>query len=193
MATQSSILAWKNPMDRGAWQAAVHGVKRAGHNLATKPKKKERNRASSVQLLSRVWLFATLWTAAHQASLSITNSRSLLKPMSTESVMQSNHLILCHPLLLLPSILPSIRAFPMSQFASGSQRIGVSASTLVLPMNIQDWFALGWLVWSPCSPRDSQESSPTPQFESISSSSLSFLYGPPFTSIHGYWINHNFD
>ena len=71
------------------------------------------NRAqfSSVQWLSRVWLFAIPWMAAHQASLSITNSRSLLKLMSIESVMASNHLILCHPLLLLPSILPSIRVF----------------------------------------------------------------------------------
>ena len=66
---------------------------------------------SSVQSLSRVWLFATPWTAARQASLSITNSRSLLKLTSIESVMSSNHLILCHPLLLLPSIFPSIRVF----------------------------------------------------------------------------------
>ena len=66
---------------------------------------------SSVQLLSHVWLFATPWTTACQASLSITNSRSSHKPMSLESVMASNHLILCHPLLLLPSIFPSIRVF----------------------------------------------------------------------------------
>ena len=66
---------------------------------------------SSVQLLSRVWLFATPWTAAHQASLFITKCRSLLKLMSIESVMPSNHRILCHPLLLLPSIFPSIRVF----------------------------------------------------------------------------------
>ena len=66
---------------------------------------------SSVQLLSHVRLFATPWTAARQASLSITNSRSLLKLKSIESVMPSNHLILCHPLLLLPSIFPSIRVF----------------------------------------------------------------------------------
>ena len=66
---------------------------------------------SSVQLLSRVRLFATPWTAAHQASLSITNSRSPPKPISIESVMPSNHLILCRPLLLLPSIFPSIRVF----------------------------------------------------------------------------------
>ena len=66
---------------------------------------------SSVQLLSRVRLFATPWTAARQASLSITNSQSLLKLLSIELVIPSNHLILCHPLLLLPSILPSIRVF----------------------------------------------------------------------------------
>ena len=66
---------------------------------------------SSVQLLSRVWLFATTWTAAHQASLSIANSWSLLKLISIESVMPSNHLIFCHPLLLLPSVFPSIRVF----------------------------------------------------------------------------------
>ena len=66
---------------------------------------------SSVQLLSRVQLFVTPWTAAHQASLSITNSRSLLKLTSIESVMPSNHLILCHPFLLSPSIFPSIRVF----------------------------------------------------------------------------------
>ena len=85
---------------------------------------------SSVQSLSCVQLFATLWTAACQASLSITNSRSLLKLMSIESVMPSSHLILCHPLLLLPSIFSSIKhhwTFPMSQFfTSGGQSIGVS-------------------------------------------------------------------
>jgi len=94
---------------------------------------------SSVHLLSRVRLFATPWTAAHEASLSITNSQSLLQPMSAELVMPSNHLILCRPLLLLPSIYPSIGFFQMSQlFTSGGQSIGVSASTSVLPMNIQD-------------------------------------------------------
>ena len=69
------------------------------------------NSVSSVQSLSRVWLFVTPWTAAHQASLSITNSRSLLGLMPIELVMPSNHLILCHPLLLPPSIFPSIRVF----------------------------------------------------------------------------------
>ena len=114
--------------------------------------------------------------------------------MSIESVMPSNHLILCHPFLLLPSILPSIRVFQMSQlFASGGQNIGVSASTSVLPMNTQDWSPLEWTAWISSSPRDSQESSPIPQFKSINSSLLSFLYSPTLTSIHDYWKNHNFD
>ena len=129
--------------------------------------------------LSRVWFFATPWTAAHQASLSITNSRSPPKPMSIELVMPSNYLFLCRPLLLLPSIFPSIRVLTMSQlFASGSQNIGVSVSTSVFPMNTQDWYPLGWTGRSPCSPRDSKESSPTSQFKNIHSSALSLLCGP---------------
>ena len=99
-----------------------------------------------VQSLSRVQLFQTPWTVARQASLSFTISQSLLKLTSVESMIPSNHLILCRPLLLLPSIFPSIRVFPMSQlFASGGQSIGVSAS--VLPKNIQDSFPLGLTGW----------------------------------------------
>ena len=94
--------------------------------------------------------------------LPITNSWSLLKLMSIKSVMPSNHLILYRPLVLPPLIFPSIGSFPMSQFfTAGGQSIGVSASASVLPKNIQDWFPLDRLVWSPCSPTDSQESSPT--------------------------------
>ena len=100
------------------------------------------------QLLSCVQLFETPWTAPCQASLSITNSWSLLKVMCTESVMPSNLLVLYHPLLLLPSIFPNIGSFPMSQlFALGGQSIRVSASTSVLPMNTQDWSCLGWTGW----------------------------------------------
>ena len=103
---------------------------------------------SSVQSLSCVQIFASP-TAACQASLSFTNSWSLLKLMSIKSVMPSNHLILCCPLLLPPSIFPSIRVFSNDSqfFASGGQIIGDSASASVLPMNIQDWFPLGWTDW----------------------------------------------
>ena len=87
---------------------------------------------------------ATTWTAAHQASLSFTISWSLLKLMSVESVMPSNHLILCCPLSSYLQSFPASGSFPMSQlFASGSQSIGASASASVLPMIIQDWFPLG--------------------------------------------------
>ena len=130
------------------------------------------NDISSVQSLSHVGLFATPWTAAQQASLSITNSQSSPKLMFIESVMLSNHLILCHPLLLLPSIFPSIRVFSNKSqlFTWGGQSIGVSASTSVPPKNTQDWSPLGWTGWITLQPRYSQESSTTPQFKSINSS-----------------------
>ena len=148
--------------------------------------------SSSVQLLSSVRLFATPWTAARQASLSITNSQSLLKLISIEVVMPSNHLILCCPLLLL-SFLAS-GSFQMSQlFTSDGQSIGVSTSTLVLPMNFQDWCPLGLAGGCPCSPRDFQESSPTPQLRSLNSLALGFLYSPTLTSIHDNWKNHSLD
>ena len=148
----------------------------------------------SVQSLNCVQLFATPWTAACQTSLSITNSQSLLKLMSIESLMPSNHLILCHP-LLLPSVFPSIKVFSWVCF---SHHV-----TKVLAFQLQrqsfqwifrtDFFFYNWLVWSHCSPRDFQESSLTPQFKSINSSVLNFLYGPTLTSIHNYWKNCSFD
>ena len=89
---------------------------------------------------------------------------------------------------------PTSGSFQMSQFfARGGQSIGVSASASVLPMNTQGWSPLGWTGWIPCSPRDSQESSPTPQFKSINSSVLSLLHSPTLTSIHDYWKIHSFD
>jgi len=116
---------------------------------------------SSVQLLNCVPFFATPWTTAHQASLSITNPQSLLKLILIESVILSNHLILCRPVLLLLSIFPASGSFPINQFfASGGQSTGASGSASVLSMNIQHQ-----LVQSLCSPWDSQESSPTPQFK----------------------------
>ena len=143
-----------------------------------------------VQLLSHAWLFVTPWTVTHQASLSFTTSRSLLKLLFIESVMPSNHLVLCHPLLLQSSIFPRIRVFSnKSALHIGGQSIGASALASVLQIDIQDWFPLG----SPHSWRDSQESSPIPQFKSISSSVLSLLYGPTLTSIHDYWKKHSFD
>ena len=127
---------------------------------------------SSVQSLCLVQLFATPWTATHQAFLSIINSRSLLRLMSIESVMPPNHLIPSHPLLLLPSIFSSIRVISNESILLISWPKYWSFSLAsVLPANIQDWFPLGW---TPCNPRDSQESSPIPQFKSIDSLTFSF-------------------
>ena len=146
-------------------------------------------------MLSHVRLFVTPWTAAHQASLSITNSYSLLKLMSLESVMPSNHLILCHPLLLPPSIFPSIRIFTNESVLCIRWQKYWSFSFSINPSNEYLGlisFRIDCLL-SPCSPRDSQESSPTPQFKSINFSALSFLYGPTPTPIHDHWKNHSLD
>ena len=127
-----------------------------------------------VQSLSCVWLFVTSQTAANQASLSFTVSWSLLKLMSIESVM--------HPIVSSSVIpfcfqsFPASGSFPVSQFfSSGGQSIGASVSASVFLMNIQDWFPLGLTGLISLNPRDSQESSPTAQFKSISSSAFSLL------------------
>ena len=147
-----------------------------------------------VQSVSSIQLFATPWTTACQAYLSFTISQSLLKLISIESVVLSNHHILCQPLLILPSSFPASESFPMSQlFASDGQRIGASASASVLPMNSRVDFFQDGLVLPPCSPWDSQESSPTPHFKSINSSVLSLIQGPTLISTHDYWKNHSFD
>ena len=138
-------------------------------------------------------LFATPWTMARQASLSITNSWSLLQLMSIESVMPSNHLILCRPRLLLASTFPSIRIF--SNDSDLRIRCPKYWSFSFSPSNKYSGlisFSDG-LIGSPCSPRDSQESSPAPQFKIISSLALSFLYSPTLTSIYDYWKNHSYD
>ena len=148
---------------------------------------------SSVQSLSCVCLFVIPWTAALQASLSIANSRSLLKSMSTVSVMASNHLVLGHPLLLPPSIFPSIRVFSNElvlrirwpKYWSFSFSISPSNEYSGLISFRMDWFDL-------LAVQATQESSPTSQFKSINSSVLSFLYSPTLTSIRDYWKNHSF-
>ena len=113
-----------------------------------------------VQLLSCVQLFATSWTAAHQASLSFTISQNLLKLMSFESVMPSNHLILCRPLLFLPSIVPSMRVFSNESALHMAKVLEFQHQSFQWILRV-DFFYDG-LVWSPCCPRDSQESSLAP-------------------------------
>ena len=142
---------------------------------------------SSVQLLSRVQLFATPWTAACQASLSITNSRSLTRFMSIESLMPSSHLILCHSLHLLPPITPSIRVFSTEstlhmrwpKYWSFSFSISLSNEYSGLISFRMDWLHLLAI-------QDTLESSPTAQFKSINSA-LSFLYSPTLTFIYDHW------
>ena len=143
---------------------------------------------SAVQSLSRVRFSMTPWTAALQASLSITNSWSLLKQMSIVPLMPSNHFILCCSLLLLSSIFPNISLF---KWVSSLHQV---AKILEFQLQNQSFwwtpgtnFSSDGLVGSPWSPRDSQESSPTPQFKSINSSALSFLYSPTLTFIHDHW------
>ena len=147
---------------------------------------------SSVQLLSHVWLFATPWTAAHQASLSIANSQNLLKLMSIESMMPSNHLILCHPLLLLPSIFPRIRVFSHESVLHitcpkyQSFSIGPSNEHPGLISFRMDWLDL-------LAVQGTLKSPPTPQFKSMNSLALSLPYNPTLTSIHDYRKNNSFD
>ena len=143
---------------------------------------------SSVQFSHLVLLdSATPWTAASQASLSITNSWNLSKLMSIESVMPSNHLILCHPLLLPPSILPSIKIFSNESVLHIRWPKYWRFSFSISPFNEYSGlisFRINWLDLLAIQ-RDSQGSSPTPQFKSINSSALSFLHSPTLTSIHG--------
>ena len=144
--------------------------------------------SQSVQSLIHVWFFVTPWTA-HQASLSITSSRSLLELMSIESVMPSNHLILSHLLLFQPSIFPSIRVFSNESVLRirwpkyWSFSISLSNEYSEVISFKTDWLDLLAV----------QKSSPTPQFKSICSVVLNFLCGPTLTCTHNYWKNHTFD
>ena len=139
MATHSSTLGWEIPQAekpgglQSMWSKTVRG------DWVTDTGPPPELQFSSVQSLSRVHIFATPWTAARQASLSITNSQSLLKLMSIESLMPSNHLILCCPLVLLPSISPRIRVFSNeSVLHIGWPKYWSFSFSISLPMNTQD-------------------------------------------------------
>ena len=169
-----------NPMDSSPPCSSVHEIL---------------HQFSSVQFssVSRVWLFAT-----H----GLQHTRlSCLSPTPEVCSHSSPSSWWWHPTIsssVIPFFsclqsFPASGSFPVSQFfTSGAQSIGVSASTSVIPMNIQVWFPLG-LTDLILQSKDSQESSPTPQFKSINSSVLSLLYSPTLTSIHDYWKNHSSD
>ena len=136
-----------------------------------------------IQSLSHVWFFSTPCTAAHQVSLSTISWRFAQTHVHwvSDTIQPSRPLSSPTPPVFS---LSASGSFPVSQlFSSGGQSIGTSASTSVPAINIQDWSPLGWTGWSPCSPRDSQESSPTLQFENINSLLFSLLYGPTLTSV----------
>ena len=149
---------------------------------------------SSIQLLSCVLLFATPWTAARQTSLCITNSWSLMKLTSIVSVIPSNHLILRHALLLLPSIFPIIKVLYNESILHIRWPKYWSFSFTISPSNEYsglislriDWFDL-------LAGQGTLKSSPTSLFKSINSLKFSFLYSPTLTSIHDYWKNHSSD
>ena len=146
---------------------------------------------SSIQSLSRVWLFATPWIAACQASLSITSSQSSLRLTSIESVMPSSHLILCPPLLLLPSVPPSIRVFSNeSTLHMRWPKYWSYSFSIILPKKSQGWSPSEWTGWISL---QSKGFSPTPHFKSINSSVLSLLHSPTLTSIHDHRKNHSLD
>ena len=139
-----------------------------------------------VQLPSHVWLFVTPWTAACQASLSFTISQGFFKFMSIESMMLSNHLTLWRPLLLMPSIFPSIRVFSSeSALHIGGQSIGASALASVLPMTLQGWYPLGLTGLISLQSKGLSRIFSITTIEIINSSVLSLLYGPALKSIHG--------
>ena len=153
------------------------------------------NSFSSVQLLSHVWLFATPWTTACQVSVSITNSWSLPKLTSIESVMPSNHLILCCPLLLLPSICPSIRVFSnesalhirWSKYWSFSFNVSPSNEHSGLIPFRMDWLDLLAVQGTLKSLLQHHSSKASILWWSA------FFIVPILTSIHDYWKNHSLD
>ena len=140
-----------------------------------------------------VQLFVTPWTEAQPVFLSFTISWGLLKLMSIESMMPS----ISSSVISFSSSLktfPASGSFLMSRlFVSGGQILELQLQHQSFQWIFRTYFVENWLAWSLCWSRDSQESSPTPQFKSINSSVLSFLYGPMLTSIHDYWKNHSFD
>ena len=154
------------------------------------------NLLTSVQFLGCVRLFVTPWTAACQASLSITNSQSLLKPISIASEIPSNHLILCHPLLLPPSIFPSIRGFSNESVLPIRWPKYWSFSFSISPSNDHSGLITVKIDWLDLLAVQGTLKSLLQHHSSkalIFQKALSFLYSPTLTSIHDHWKNHSLD
>ena len=181
------------------WDIALFSVaKKPGNNQKSPLGDKRINKMQYihvvVQSLSHVWLFATSWTSMPDFPV----LHYLPEFVQTRVHWVDDAIQPYHPSVIpfssCPQSFPASESFPKSWlFASGGQSIGASASASVLPMNNQDWFSLGVTDLLSYCPRDSQESSPAPQFKTISSSVLSLLYGPTLTSSLNYWKNHSFD
>ena len=171
----------KNSVDRRAWQATVHGVAKSRMQLS--------DLAQHTQF-SRSVVSDSSWPHGLQHTRPPCPSTTPRVHPNSCPLSQWCHPTISYsvvPFSCLPSF-PASGSFLRSQFfASGGQSIGTLASASVLPMNIQDWFPLGWTGWISLQSRDSKKSSPTPQFKSINSLVLSFLYGPTLKSIHDYW------
>ena len=158
------------------------------------PEETDKQIFSSVQSLSGIQLFATPWITACQASLSIPAPEVYSNPCPSSRW--------CHPAISSSVVpfssclqsLPASVSFPMSQlFTWGSQSIGVSASASVLPMNTQDWTALGWTDWISLQSKGLSRVFSNTTVKSINSLALSFLHSPTLISIHGHWKNHSLD
>ena len=175
-------------MDRD-WQTTVHRLENSWTSDEVT------SQFSSIQSLSRVQLFETLWTAARQASLSITNSWSLLKLLSIESVIPSNHLILYHPLPLLPSTFPSISIFSSESVLCIRWSKYWSFSFSINPSNEYSGLISFRMDWLDLLAVQGTFKSLLQHHSSKASICLarSFLYSPGLTSVHDYWKNHSFD
>ena len=192
----------ENPMDRGDWRATVYGVKRVRYDLATKPLRHSENYLTTTQICQ-----------GHQNQ---GKSEKLSQPKGAHGLHHTRPPCLsptpgvcsnsysssrwCHPSISFsvvpfscPQSFPASGSFQSPFFTSDGQSNGVSASALVRPMNIQDWFPLGWTGGISLKSKGFSRVFPTPQFKTINFSALSFLYSPALTAIHDYCKNHSFD
>ena len=187
------LIEWISWVGR-RWLTKLDTWMKIGENTKSRNSEKGKDSVQFTSVTCHVQLFVITWTTAARPPCPSPTPR--VHPNSCQSSQW------CHPTISssivpfssCPQSFPASGSLQTSQlFSSGGQSIEVSASTSVLPMNTQDWSPLGWTGWISSQSKDSQESSPAPQFKSINSSGLSFLYSPTLTSIHDHWKNHSLD